>query len=73
MSIRGVEASQLGAQPHRGRRLLDCVRGRELEAAGDEPDAVAGIDRGLQAPERLLLVGFELTQALRGVKGCGRT
>ena len=65
MSIRGVRRSS-SARTYRARRLERISR--QLEAITDEPDAVAGVDRGLQASECVLLVGFELTQALLGVQ-----
>ena len=68
MSIRGVSRSSSARSRTARRRLVERVWRRQLEAITDEPDAVAGVDRGLQAPERVLLVGLELTQALLGVQ-----
>jgi hypothetical protein len=62
------EAIQVSPEPHRGRILIERVRRRELEAIADETYTVAGVDSGLQAAQRLLLLGLELCQALAGVQ-----
>lgn len=60
---------ELGSQANGLGALLERRGGRELKAIADEAHAVAGVDRGLQRAERLLLLGFELAQPLVGVKG----
>jgi hypothetical protein len=62
------EPIELGAQPDRGWGLVERFRWRQLEVIADERDTVAGVDCDLKGPERVLLIGLELTQTLGGVK-----
>ena len=62
------EAIHVSPEPHGGRALLERVGRRELKATSNQTHAVAGVDRGLQAAHRLVLLGLELAQALVGVQ-----
>ena len=62
------EPIERGSQPDCGWRLIQRIRRRQFQATCDEPDAVASVNGGLQASERVLLLGLELTQALIGVQ-----
>ena len=63
------EPVELGPQANGLGALLERLGRRQLEAIANEAHPVAGVDRGLQRAERVLLLGFELAQPLVGVEG----
>jgi hypothetical protein len=62
------QAIQVGSQLYGCRALVERVGARQLQATSGEPDAGAGVDRVLQAAQRLVLLDLELAQALIGVQ-----